>query len=610
MIRISDSLDNKIPGPTERVAAEADCVDELGDVLLIDDFISAPIGFNNSLWNLHTVNDPTLTWEDGESQILNSERFMYTTLESVVHTGPEVIAEFNLSFTGGLSYFGVGWADGFQDSVNNWISNLRVCQNGVFIDFWDSELLLVTCSDGLSVSTIIQNLNISVEHCYRLSWSESIIRLHIDGVERGIISRHIPSVGLPFTITSSGHHYLVDQDRLTIDRVGIYERELCETEEFPKISLIWPSNTSTLYPFDVVDVEIAGESGRGLYSWDGETNSSFLSPWDIPVPSSSGLHMLDVYANDSENNWVSLHTVFTVIQQETSISIYDSVTEPLIDGIVSNEESVSFTKFETSLRGEDWSEIPFDLFIGYHNDSLYVGVITTLKDRYHSRISLYIDGAGTGIWGDSELGSMEDIRITSEAPRANQQYRGIYTPHGQEVNPLGVVYDSGVSDSGVTAEYLIPVQSVLGNSSIGLGLYLVVSQGGFNSYFPVGDLGELIIVRSSGLRVSSPVGGQTFVFILAIGSIIATVVLVLKQKKPGTQIEVTLEDEKLERIRTLLHSHPEISIERLALLANTDTKSVRASIDQMMRNDLISPSVIVTEKEVVRTLTLFEKKQK
>ena len=25
LIRISDSLDNKIPGPTERVAAEADC---------------------------------------------------------------------------------------------------------------------------------------------------------------------------------------------------------------------------------------------------------------------------------------------------------------------------------------------------------------------------------------------------------------------------------------------------------------------------------------------------------------------------------------------------------------------------------------------------------
>lgn len=588
----------------------SDCYDESGDTLLFDDFTSAPMGFNNTLWNSYTVNSPTLTWEDGQSQVLNSERFMLTALESMIDTGPEVIAEFNLSFTGGLSYFGIGWADEFQDPINNWISNLRVCQNGVFIDFWDDELLLVSCSEGESVSTVISDLNITDEHLYRLSWSESLVSLSIDNIESGIISKHIPSIGLPFTITTSGHHYLVKHDRLTIDRVGIYARELCESKVYPKISLIWPSNSSVLFEFDEVDIEIEGEDGGGLYSWDGNMNSSFDSPWDIPVPLSPGEHYLDVFAKDTEDNWSSLHMVFTVLFQESTISITDSATEPLIDGIVSRDEVVSFSRIESTLRGEDRSEIPFELFIGYHNDSLYVGVVTTLQDRYNSRISLSIDGDGSGIWGDAEPGSFEDIRITSEAPSANQNYRGITTPFGQEVNPLGVVYDSGLSDSGVTTEFLIPVESVNGNSTIGLGMCLVVSQGGFDSYFPIDNSGSLLIVRNSGPRTSPSSDGLLFIVILAGGVILAASALVMKPKKPRTQIDVTLEDENLERIRTLLNSYPEISIERLALLANTDTRSVKLIIENLLRNDLIEPSLVITEKDVVRVLTPTEKKQK
>jgi hypothetical protein len=418
----------------------------------------------------------------------------------------------------------------------------------------------------------------------------------------------VPSLGLPFTITASGHHRLVRHDQLIIDRVSVYVRELCETEVYPNISLIWPSNTSTLFAFDEVDIEIEGEDGGGLYSWDGQTNTSFLTPWDIPVPLLLGLHSLDVYAKDFKDNWSSLHMIFTVIDQERSISVPDSAIEPLIDGIVNEEESVSFSRFESNMRGQDRSEIPFTLFTGYYNNSLYVGMVTTLPDRFHSRISLYIDGEGSGIWGDSEIGSLEDIRITSQAPSADQFYRGITTPYGQEVHPLGVVYDSGVSDSGVTSEFLIPVQSVGGNSTIGLGLFLVISQGGFESHFPIGD-GEILIVASSGPRVSTSFDGLSFIVIL-VGAYILTTAVFAWKKKPKTQIDVTLEDEELERIRTLLNSHPEISIERLALLSNTDTKSVRMSIDRLIRNDMIEPSVTVTQRDVVRTPTPSEKKQK
>jgi hypothetical protein len=615
MMQVSEpttSFDSTFDIPCRETGAvsTSECYNESDDMILFDDFVSAPIGFNDSLWNLHTINNPTLTWADGNAQVLNSEKFTQTTLESVINSGPEVIAVFNLSFTEGLSYFGIGWVDEFQDPVDNWISNLRVCQNGVFIDYWDDKLLLVSCSAGVSVSTVITDLDLTEEHLYRLSWSESLVRLFIDNVESGIVSRHVPLIELPFTITISGHHYLVETDQLTIDRVGIYERELCESEVYPKISLLWPANTTTLFDFEEVDIEIEGEDGEGVYSWDSNTNSSFFSPWDIPVPLLLGEHHLDVFAKDSDDNWSSLHMVFTVIDQETYLSVPESAYEPQIDGIVSRDESVSFSRFSSTLRGEDRSERPFELYIGFHNDSLYVGAVTTLQDRYHSRISLYIDGDGSGIWGDAELGSLEDICITSEAPSANQIYRGIKTPYDQEVHPLGVVHDSGVSVSGVTAEFLIPTHSVDGNSSIGLGLYLVVSQGGFDSYFPISETGNFLIVRSSGPRVTTSFDGLTIVVFLSVGSTLAAAAIVLKKKKPGTQIEITLKDEELERIRILLYSHPEILIDRLALLANTDIKSVRVSIDRLIRNDLIEQSVIITERDIVRILAPSEKKQK
>lgn len=586
--------------------------DELGDTLLFDDFTSAPIGFNSSIWNLYTVNNPTLTWADGEKQVFNSEIFMHTTLESVVTTGPEVISEFNLSFTGGLSYFGIGWADEFQDPNNNWISNLRESQNGVFLDYWDGQLLLVSCSDGEAVATKIPDFNIEMEHQYRLSWSESLVRLYIDNVERGVISKHIPSVGLTFTLTTSGQYYLVEHDRLIVDCVGIYTRELSESRAVPWISLIWPSNTSTLFLFDEVDIEIDGEIGGGLYSWDGNTNSSFTSPWDIPVPPSLGDHNLDVFAHDAENQWSSLHMIFTVIEYESAVSVSESQNKPLIDGIVTREESLSFTRYETTLRGEDQSEIPFDLIIGYHNNSLYVGVVTSLQDQYHSRISLLIDGEGSGTWGDAIQNSTEDIRITSAAPSADQSYRGITNHSGQEIQPLGLVYDSGLSDSGVSAEFLIPIESVNGNTTIGLGMSLIVSQGGFDSYFPIGYSANatLLIIKSAGPRVGTPVNGLVLVVALILVFVTISFSTVLKPKKLATLINVTLPDEELERIRTLLYSHPEISIDRLALLSNTDRKSVNSAIDTLLREGMLLPSTVVTESGVVRVMTTSQKKQK
>jgi hypothetical protein len=153
---------------------------------------------------------------------------------------------------------------------------------------------------------------------------------------------------------------------------------------------------------------------------------------------------------------------------------------------------------------------------------------------------------------------------------------------------------------------------VNGNTTIGLGMSLIVSQGGFDSYFPIGYSANatLLIIKSAGPRVGTPVNGLVLVVALILVFVTISFSTVLKPKKLATLINVTLPDEELERIRTLLYSHPEISIDRLALLSNTDRKSVNSAIDTLLREGMLLPSTVVTESGVVRVMTTSQKKQK
>jgi hypothetical protein len=261
---------------------------------------------------------------------------------------------------------------------------------------------------------------------------------------------------------------------------------------------------------------------------------------------------------------------------------------------------------------KDRSETPFDLIIGYHNNSLYVGVSTLLDDQYYSRISLLIDGGGNGIWGDAMQNSTEDIRVTAASPRGNEDYNGIFTHSGQKIQPLGLVYDSGVTESGVSAEFLIPISTVSGNTTVGIGLGLIVSQGGFDSYLPIIFLseGNLLIVRNSGPRVGSPISVLILATTMIVASVAITIQIIFRPKNPTAQITVTHPNEELERIRTLIYSHPEITIERLTLLTNSDRASISKAIDVLREDGMLLSSTLVSETNVIRAVSPSEKKQK
>jgi hypothetical protein len=238
--------------------------------------------------------------------------------------------------------------------------------------------------------------------------------------------------------------------------------------------------------------------------------------------------------------------------------------------------------------------------------------LTSLQDQYFSRISLLIDGGGSGIWGDAIQNFTEDIQVTAAAPRADESYNGIVTHSGQDIQPLGLVYDSGVTDYGVSAEFLIPITTVNGNSTSGLGLALIVSQGGFDSYFPIGYSADetLIIIKNAGLRARFPIDFLVLAVTLIVFLAAISISTMYKPTESANHIMSILPDEELERIRTLIYSHPEISLDRLTLLANTDRESVNVAIDKLIQDDTLLLTIVVSEGIVTRIESISEKKQK
>ena len=105
--------------------------DNLGDLIFSEDFQIGPFGFNESQWNLITINNPSLAWMNENRLDMWGERFKSAVLKSSQLFGPSITAEINVSFTLGSCYFCIGWCDDWRDEQHDWIANGRECKNGV-----------------------------------------------------------------------------------------------------------------------------------------------------------------------------------------------------------------------------------------------------------------------------------------------------------------------------------------------------------------------------------------------------------------------------------------------------------------------------------------------
>ncbi|MFX1251451.1 MAG: SBBP repeat-containing protein [Promethearchaeota archaeon] len=110
-----------------------------------------------------------------------------------------------------------------------------------------------------------------------------------------------------------------------------YKRFVFTTDDTgPIIALNNPANATTHPSGTVINLSISDINGVShiFYSWDGGSNITLNTPYNIALPTGNGLHVLQVYANDSLGNWAMQVYVFTTqdITSTTSITTTSTTT--------------------------------------------------------------------------------------------------------------------------------------------------------------------------------------------------------------------------------------------------------------------------------------------
>ncbi|MFX0061853.1 MAG: hypothetical protein ACFFC7_06665, partial [Candidatus Hermodarchaeota archaeon] len=146
----------------------------------------------------------------------------------------------------------------------------------------------------------------------------------------------------------------------------------------PIITLNNPASPSVQQSGTTIDLNVMDPNGLTLvvYNWDGSTNTTLSSPYDVTLPEGDGDHTLRIYARDTAGNWASLTFIFTTDD-----------TTPTILLISPEEGSTSLSGTEILLRVEDTHTVSQ---VVYNWDS---NANTTLLPPYDAITDIFLPSA-------------------------------------------------------------------------------------------------------------------------------------------------------------------------------------------------------------------------
>lgn len=128
--------------------------------------------------------------------------------------------------------------------------------------------------------------------------------------------------------TQNGDDFLPD-NYLVIGSESI-EQGCCGHEDStaPLITLITPGNTSVLLAGHIIAFDITDDNPMEdflaeevTYNWDGGSNTTLTSPFNISMAGADGEHTLNVYAVDALDNWGSKVFKFTTTSNPGEVNI-------------------------------------------------------------------------------------------------------------------------------------------------------------------------------------------------------------------------------------------------------------------------------------------------
>jgi hypothetical protein len=556
---------------------------EIGSLIFEEAFQDSPFGFNDSHWNLIAINNPSITWTDGEQLHLWGESYVSALLRSKDLFGPGVIADLNVSFTQGTCYTLLGWCDEWQDEEGEWIANGRQCENGIFIDCWDGELFLVTYCDGERSVTHIEADIMTGWQMLRIEWTESLVRLEINDIPAAFVSQTIPKTQLPMTFIVSGHHDKAEPGRLSLDSLFVYEYERNGSSSDPEITLLWPGNNSVVYPGEMIDFEVRGSKGNLTFSWEMGHSYRVGSPWDICVPfvitAGIGSHPVSLHLQVDAESFEGHHSSFTftfrIDELEQDIKARFMPEDPVVDGILDVNELNSASQHNISFMSECNEKVSVSMFVGHTSDSLYVALESPIADSYHSRATLFLDADADCEWSINS----SDFGITIASPNADANYTCVFGAFEESIQ--GLDHEALGNDGVVTYEFVIPLTCLDSNEKEGIAFGIRLSHGGYDLEFPNKNLASFVCSISLFAPVLDMMQWISVGFVLVFAGMVLAVPIYLSRKQ-NFLIDQRLHDENLERVKILLLSHQQLDLSRLARMMNMESHIVEPQVRELL----------------------------
>ncbi len=588
-------------------------------LLFSDTFETTPYGFDQRIWT-ELPNSNGTSWEDNEYLVLQGDPFSFTGIQSKLELNPDVyvigpgsptvsnanglIADFEFTFTCGNTYFGIGWVDTSSFSIDNWTGNFRCATNGIYLDYWDGGIHMVACSQGKRTVLVIPELSLYETHNFRLIWRDSIVILLIDGEIECCISDNIPMECMPFVISSAEFD----------DRVGIDEFKLCEVTmltfgylDYPESALpilLWPQNGSHILENSWLSFEIYGGSEKLQYSWDYRGWYERSEPWDIRVPDEQGEHILQIEVENYNGDVTKQCYCFYTEHQVSHYDVYELTESPEINGIIESWERDAASENNMLFLREDGAADPAMMSIGFLNNSIYLGLETQIPDGLYTSISMFIDADGSGIWGDTTQGSILDYQINVGAPSALDNNEGVVFCDGtnSSFQDNNINTSVGTRNGMISLETLIATDTLL-EETAQFCFSITIKQGGVSSFYPVNILSETPQVLASVKNLGVKPLNSSFIPALMIGLGILTTGIISKvyrKSKKGLHLmSATLQEEALERVRTLVLSYPRAKLEKLRRMSGLQETEFESALLQLIQDHLVDVE-ITPDGEMIR----------
>ena len=540
---------------------------------------------------------------------MSAERHSFRTLSSkqTFAVGHEM--NLRMRMVEGETIVCIGWTN--QTPTTGW--NYLFGLDSVYIEGALSALLLTHRYEDPPQRTfkLLSGVDATEFHDYRLVWNSSVLIAYVDGVRLGAIGVEMPEGRLHFKIAITAYRNQTTEGWIVLDSVEIREHNSMITENPPFITLNSPGNGTLNLGNEPIEVVPIGSNGTLYWSWDGESNSSGVAPYDIRLPTSEGTHTLDVYCKDGYgySSWDHERYVFNTMVTPPLIQAMLLQTPPTIDGVISPNEWPSESTQQYNLVRPDGLGRLVNISVGCDSRFFYVAIDSPVKSGHDSRAAVIVSNSPDGHYHGTNVTPVKTAFYTMRSPDAWVGYtelkylaetsEGIIQPKIEPV-PSGFHARSSVQGLHTHYEFRFPLGELDARmgSELGVSFMIFPSGMGFDGmYYPI------VYPWENALRlalVRLPVPPDSILLQLGIVGVIgfaAVAIYFTYQRRAGGLIRGH-DPEVVQRISSIVESYDRITIARLSTMTNTSEKDARKIVQQLIEHKKLG--AMISGDEIIR----------